>query len=94
MPMTAEFAFPFEQHQKFSITNPMVASQGLTKREYVAALALQGMLSNPQLDLSQLAGEPGSVLAQNALYVADQLLATISLSEEAASEAIENSEIN
>lgn len=74
MTLVQDYAFPFEHHQKFSLTNPMITCQGLSKREYIAALVLQGLLSNPQIDLSQLAGAPGVGLVQNAIYMADQLI--------------------
>ncbi len=81
MPFIEDYAFPFEHHQKFSINNPTIASQGLSKREYIASLVLQGLLSNPQIDLSQLA-ETGLGLTQNAVYLADQLLVLTSSTRE------------
>ncbi|NJM00085.1 MAG: hypothetical protein HC924_15385 [Synechococcaceae cyanobacterium SM2_3_2] len=74
MPIANEFAFPFQHHQKFSIHDPVVSSQGLSKQEMVAAMALQGMLSNPQFDLTQMGAEYRAYLVQSSAVLATELL--------------------
>jgi hypothetical protein len=74
MPIANEYAFPFEHHQKFSIHDPVISSQGLSKQEVIAAMALQGMLSNPQVDLTQMGAEYRTYLTQSAAVLATELL--------------------
>lgn len=74
MPVANEYAFPFEHHQKFSIHDPVISSQGLSKQEVIAAMALQGMLSNPQIDLTQMGAEYRNYLTQSAAVLATELL--------------------
>ncbi len=74
MPIANEYAFPFQHHQKFSIHDPVVSSQGLSKQEIVAAMALQGMLSNPQVDLTQMGVEYRTYLVQSSAVLATELL--------------------
>lgn len=50
-------------------------SVGLTKRELIAAMAMQGMLSNPKLDIEST---PAETIAQDAIVQADILLAVLS----------------
>jgi hypothetical protein len=75
MPIVPDFAFPFEHQQKVAITNPTVSCLGLTKREYFAAMALQGVLSNPQTDLRQFSdGQQRQILLQTVALIADDMM--------------------
>ncbi len=77
MPVSPAFAFPFQHHQKFSIHDPTVTSMGLTKMEYFSIVALQGLLSNPQLDLSQLTDEQRQNVVNTSVLMADDLMRTL-----------------
>lgn len=78
MPLAPEYAYPFEHHQKFSLDNPTISSPGLSKREYIASMVLQGIVSNPQTNISDLSPEQRQALAYTAVLLADDLLATLS----------------
>ncbi|MCJ2544549.1 hypothetical protein [Thermostichus vulcanus] len=77
MPLAPEYAYPFEHHQKFSLDNPTISSPGLSKREYVASMVLQGIVSNPQTNIGDLPPEQRQVLAYTAVLLADDLLAAL-----------------
>jgi len=81
MPVSPAFAFPFQHHQKFSIHDPLVSSMGLTKLEYFSIVALQGLLSNPQIDLSQLTDEQRLNLVNTSVVMADELSRTLAAYE-------------
>lgn len=83
MPVSPAFAFPFQHHQKFSIHDPMVTSMGLSKLEYFSIVALQGLLSNPQLDLSQLTEEQRQNVVNTSVAIADDLMRTLEAYENA-----------
>lgn len=83
MPVSPAFAFPFQHHQKFSIHDPMVSSMGLSKLEYFSIVALQGLLSNPQLDLSQLTEEQRQNVVNTSVAIADDLMRTLEAYENA-----------
>lgn len=51
---------------------PAAALKGLTKREHFAAMAMQGLLSNPYLSENK-----ADKIAYNALINADELLLTL-----------------
>lgn len=59
-----EYGAPFE-----SITEP-----GLTKRELIAAMALQGMLANSNQDITDLSHEE---IAMCSVYISDALLSEL-----------------
>ena len=75
-------AFPVEN---FAFTNPN--GDGLTKREYFAGLALQGMLSNPKyITAATSAGRlvditASEALAKSAVEAADVLIFALNESE-------------
>ncbi|MEN9202048.1 MAG: hypothetical protein Q6K80_12285 [Thermostichus sp. DG_1_6_bins_120] len=77
MPLAPEYAYPFEHHQKFSLDNPTISSPGLSKREYVASLVLQGIVSNPQTNLGDLQPEQRQAMVYTAVLLADDLLAAL-----------------
>lgn len=82
MPVSPTFAFPFQHHQKFSLQDPMVSSMGLTKLEYFSIVALQGLLSNPQIDLSQLTEEQRLNVVNTSVVMADELIRTLAAYED------------
>ena len=64
-------AAPFEGHS---------AIDGLTKREYFAAMAMQGIVANERATESNEDGEHESIaaaIASNAVFMADALLAEL-----------------
>ncbi len=77
MPVAPEYAFPFEHHQKFSLDNPTISSPGISKREYVASMVLQGIVGNPQTPIGDLSPEQRQALAYTAVLLADDLLAAL-----------------
>ncbi|MFQ3583396.1 MAG: hypothetical protein SNJ85_00475 [Cyanobacteriota bacterium] len=83
MPLAPEYAYPFEHHQKFSLDNPTISSPGLSKREYVASLVLQGLVSNPQTNIGDLLPEQRQALVYTAVVLADDLLAALVAQEPA-----------
>jgi len=54
-----------------------VSSYGLTKREYFAAMAMQGMLANPDNSCSFDAATGGGEIAKDALGYADAMLSAL-----------------
>lgn len=64
-------AFPFTIEDT---GNPSVTSLGLTKREYFAAMAMQGILSNHML----IDSSEWDWVAKNAVKQADELLKQLS----------------
>lgn len=61
------------------IMEPIIFHQGLTKREYFASMAMQGMLSNNEVtDLSQGKEVFAVEIAENAIFMADALLDKVS----------------
>jgi len=67
-------AFPI---QSSDAQGSLYAEQGLTKREYIAAVCLQGILGDPQCDAG-----PGTA-ANLAIKYADALLAALTPTSEA-----------
>ncbi len=82
MPVSPAFAFPFQHHQKFSLHDPLISSMGLTKLEYFSIVTLQGLLSNPQLDLSQLTEEQRLNVVNTSVVMADELIRTLAAYED------------
>ena len=64
--------YPYAEVQKYDsgIQSQTTWHQGLTKREYLAALALQGLLANPEAD-------PADPFTTTAITLADSLLAAL-----------------
>jgi hypothetical protein len=63
--------------QSLSNQAPEDLPTGLTKREYFAAMALQGILANPKTDLSRY-GDSYFGAAKEAILFADELLQQLS----------------
>ncbi len=77
MSIVPDFAFPFELHQKFTIDNPTVSSQGLSKREYFAAVALQGILSNTLTGVGEMTDEQLQTMITQSVLLADMMVQTL-----------------
>jgi len=58
----SSLAFPLVRH-----IDSRVIAEGLTKREYIAAMLLQGILSNPEHHLGIHSAAQNAVLATDAL---------------------------
>jgi len=61
-------AMPISSEQTYSLSICITESTGLTKREYFAGLAMQGLLSNPNIDCVD------SILAKSSVEISDALL--------------------
>ncbi len=95
MPIASEFVFPFEHQQKVSLHHPTIASQGLSKREYFAVVCLQGILSNPQTDLSQLVTpDQREALIQTCQVLADELILSMTQPEAYLEASLPESPVN
>lgn len=77
--MKADPAFPCEQTNKAAPGSP---HQGLTKREYVAALVLQGIMANPNYNFYDDASRRTDRAVFNSILFADALLEKADLSWE------------
>lgn len=67
-----EYGIYLASAANISDTNQVV---GLSKREHFAAMAMQGMLSNPKLDIETT---PAETIARDAIVQADVLLLELS----------------
>ena len=61
----SNLAFPLVRH-----IDSTVIAEGMTKREYISAMLLQGILSNPEQHLGIHAAAQNAVLATDALIYA------------------------
>lgn len=66
-----EAAFPLFMKYEYS---PSVVNPGLTKREYFAAAALQGICANPDCSAPTYASSNHDLIARNAYRLADAML--------------------
>lgn len=70
MPVNEQsFAFP---RPSYGLNEP--AAYGMTKREYFAALAMQGILSNSNFDHSPLTDESVANAVADAFLIADEMI--------------------
>jgi len=76
MPLTGEAYQDFAGYDGTRRTSYNPECQGLTKREYFAALALNGLMSDPRAAIESLphGRELAEWVAEQALYASDALL--------------------
>lgn len=82
--MGDEAAFPVQEGMISGSTKEVPAASGLTKREYFAAMAMQGMIDATQanstaFDFELASGQ--SEIARHAVSMADALLAALASQE-------------
>jgi len=69
------YAFPGRQMALIGDNEEEVATQGITKREYFAGLAMQGMFANPSIDVTVIDEDK---ITQWSVNAADSILKKLS----------------